>query len=530
MLISTLDLYKEEKWEADVCVMGAGAAGITLANEFLKKGLTVCILEAGCEKPDHDVQKYASAKNVSSPYPNPSNSRVRMLGGTSNHWANNTSPLSPIDFEKRDGLPRSGWPIKFQDLEGYYELAAEYCGTGRDGYDLDSWHEKFGISPTIKTSGKLKLNIAKAAVPPTRFYKSHGAELVNSDNVKLIKFAQVTDLEMDINGVVNKAIISSPAGKIHKVEASEFIMAFGGLENARMLIHFNNKNKNRMGNKYDNVGRNFMDHPTLRAAHIYTTDPSKFSMFKGEMTPDYKRFVLNFFELSENVLKEKQLTNLRLPLDEANREQLSHGISSFHLLKEKLSGKNISGDVASHITKMVMDIDVVANTISKKVRDREIIESAHDFAGFQVPLMMEQTAHRDNRVYLSNKNDRYGIPKLSIDWKVHKEDRDRLWRGLDVFSSEIGALGLGRVRSLKERESRLFGDQIGFGHHHMGTTRMSDSVEDGVVDSEQRVFGVKNLSIAGCSVFPTGGHVPPTLTIVAMSIRLADIVAKRLNG
>jgi len=530
--ISTLDIQEDKTWSADVCIMGAGVAGITLANEFAQKGLTVCILDAGGEAFDENIQRQAKADKISVPYPDASHSRLRMLGGTSNHWANNTSPLSPIDFEKRDGLPNSGWPISFSDLSDYYEKAAVYCGTGSDGYDLETWHKRFKISPTISplNTGNLKLNIAKAAVPPTRFYKEHGKNLDLSKETTLITFAQVTDLEFnEFTGKINRAKITSPGGRIHKVEAAEFIMAFGGLENARMLIHFNNNNKNKLGNSLDNVGRYFMDHPTLRAAHVYTKEPSLFTMFKGEMTPDYKRFVLNFFELGEGVLKEKELTNLRLPLDKANRQQLSHGVSSFHLLKEKMSGKNISGDLASHLTNLVMDFDVVADTISRKAWNKPVFDSVDDFAGFQVPLMMEQTAHRDNQVYLSNKKDRYGIPKLSIKWQVHQDDKDRLWRGLDVFSSELGALGLGRVRSLKDRESRLFDDQIGFGHHHMGTTRMSETSEKGVVDQEQRVFGVKNLSVAGCSVFATGGHVPPTLTIVATSIRLAEIVSKRIN-
>jgi choline dehydrogenase-like flavoprotein len=130
---------------------------------------------------------------------------------------------------------------------------------------------------------------------------------------------------------------------------------------------------------------------------------------------------------------------------------------------------------------------------------------------------------------LSNRRDKHGIPLLNINWRITEKDKERLWRAIDIFGLEVAKLGLGRVRSLKDRASRLFDDQIGFGHHHMGTTRMSESPKNGVVDSEQRVFGVTNLSMAGSSVFSTGGHVPPTLTIVATSIRLSEIVAKRLS-
>ena len=158
----------------------------------------------------------------------------------------------------------------------------------------------------------------------------------------------------------------SPNNVSHTVESGRYVMAFGGLENARMLLHFNNLNNNEMGNQGGSVGAYFMDHPTLRGAQLYTNDPSKFTLFKGEMLSDYKRFVLNFIELSEDKLKEEQLTNVRLPLVEATRQQLSHGVSSFHMLKDRLSGKSISGDLAGHITNVVMDLDIVADTVSRK--------------------------------------------------------------------------------------------------------------------------------------------------------------------
>lgn len=532
MYINGKTLSSSRKFTADVCVLGAGVAGITMANELAKKGLSVCLLEAGGETRDEKVQKSAKANSVPSIYPDPMSSRLRMLGGTSNHWANNTSPLSPIDFEKREGFDVSGWPIRYEDLLPYYDKAAEYCGAGNDGYDPKYWHNKFSTAPVIGSDNPtLKLGMAKASVPPTRFFKEHGETLKLNNKVTIISYAEVVSLKYsNSRKSIDYIEFKSPNNVSHTVESGRYVMAFGGLENARMLLHFNNLNNNEMGNQGGSVGAYFMDHPTLRGAQLYTNDPSKFTLFKGEMLSDYKRFVLNFIELSEDKLKEEQLTNVRLPLVEATRQQLSHGISSFHMLKDRLSGKSISGDLAGHITNVVMDLDIVADTVSRKKWGTPIIESVNEQGGFQVPLMMEQTPYRENRVSLSNRRDKHGIGLLNINWRITNKDKERLWRAIDIFSMEMGKQGLGRVRSLKERSSRLFADQIGFGHHHMGTTRMSNSPEDGVVDSEQKVFGVSNLFMAGCSVFSTGGHVPPTLTIVATTIRLADIIANKVNG
>lgn len=531
MKLDTRDFHQTQRWTADVCIMGGGVAGITLANELAKNGVSVILLDAGGEVHDPQVQKDAEAASVSYPYPDPSQSRLRRLGGTSNHWANNTSPLSPIDFEVRDGLPESGWPITFQTLSPYYAKAGVYCGVGEDGYDLQHWLKEFELEPTVpngQTEG-LRLAIAKASLPPTQFYRAHGASLNRRAAVKLVTYAQVTDVLFDpTNKRVEQVSVMAPNGIYHTVEAQEVVMAFGGLENARMLLHFNNMSNNALGNQHDVVGRYFMDHPTVRGAQVFTKMPEAFRLFSGEVPSDYRRFVLNFFELTERRLREHELTNIRMPLTKATRQQLSRGVSSFHLLKERLTGQQISGSVLSHLTNVVMDLDIVADTVSRKVVQQPLFDSVDDFGGFEVPLMMEQTPHRDNRITLSAQKDRFGIPKMDIEWQLHAEDKKRLWRGLDIFAAEMGALGLGRVRSLVEQESRIFGDQIGFGHHHMGTTRMASTPEKGVVDAEQRVFGTANLSIAGCSVFATGGHVPPTLTIVATSIRLAEIIRNRV--
>jgi choline dehydrogenase-like flavoprotein len=165
---------------------------------------------------------------------------------------------------------------------------------------------------------------------------------------------------------------------------------------------------------------------------------------------------------------------------------------------------------------------MVIEAVSRKSFDTKIFDSAEQNAGFEIPLMMEQTPDKDNQVTLSRKLDKYGIPKVNINWRLNSQDIDFLWKTLELVGRDLGALSLGRMRLLKERSSRLFGNQMGFGHHHMGTTRMAENETKGVVDSELKVFGTDNFYIGGSSVFPTGGHVPPTLTIVALSIRLAD--------
>jgi len=504
---------------ADICIMGAGVAGITLANELKDKYDNIILLDAGGEHYEESIQEFYDAHTVSPFYPNPKDSRLRFLGGASNHWANNTSPFSPIDFEKRSWVPNSGWPIGYNDLAPFYVKAAMYCQTESDSYNPDYWLPKLQKQTLLTGANYSELAIAKASVPPTRFFHVHGNALVKSSKVHIYSYASVTDLTFNPNDQSVKKIKFSSYNRLeHSIQADKFVMAFGGLENARMLLYFNNKYNNQLGNKFDNVGRYFMDHPTLNAAQIF----SKSDQLNNMSTMDKQRFIVAFFQLTESTLRENETTNLRMPVVAANEYQMSDGISSFHILKQAIAEREVPEQFGKHLSNFVSDIDMVMEAVARKQFDTTLFDDATAISGFQIPMMIEQTPHRSNRIYLSKRKDKLGIPKLNIEWELKQSDRDYLWRTLELFGRDLGALSLGRLRLLKERSSRLFGDQMGFGHHHMGTTRMSDSPETGVVDSHQKIFGTNNFYVAGCSVFPTGSHIPPTLTIAATTIRLAQ--------
>jgi choline dehydrogenase-like flavoprotein len=528
MIIDGKKLIKSKSFEADLCIMGCGVAGTVLANELNNIFPNIVIIESGDEWYSQEAQDLYAASKPPKYYPDPIHSRLRFLGGASNHWGNNTSPLSSIDFEKRDWIPNSGWPISLKDVSPYYPKAAKYCGTGEDGYETQHWLKHFKQNNLVSSSANVEIGIAKASIPPVRFFAEHGEVIKSSKKITLIKNSNIVDIQFNSQSKkIDKVTFQSYNDISHFVEAKQYVMCFGGIENARMLAYFNLKNKNSLGNQNDNVGRYFMDHNTVRAAHLYTKNRELFELFEGQFI-DTRR-VLSFFQLSEKALKENQTTNLRIPLVNATEYELSDGISSFHILSQSAQEEKLPDNMWSHLSNVLMDSDMVIEAISRKKFDKRLFDHANEFSGYRSPLMIEQTPNRHNRIKLSNGNDRYGIPKIEINWRLTDLDKKLVWRGLELFAKEAGAQSLGRIRLLKERESRIFGDQMGFGSHHMGTTRMADDAEFGVVDKDLKVFGTENLFVAGCSVFPTGGHVPPTMTIVALTIRLAKYL-KESNG
>lgn len=528
MIIDASSLENGSAYVADVCVMGGGVAGIVLANE-LSKSLNVIVLEAGGEHYTPEAQElYASARPNPNGLPDTRHSRLRFLGGSSNHWENNVSPFEPLDFEKRDWIDNSGWPISYADIEPYYAKAGDYCGVQGDGYQTEYWEKTLSHSRAMPKSKTLTTDIAKASVPPVRFFASHGDSLRQSAAVKIIKNANVVGVDYEKeSGKVIKAYFSSKPGKTNSVSAKVFVMCFGGIENARMLLTFNESNDNKLGNQHDNVGRYFMDHPVVRAAHFFAHDTSLFDLYQSAQLEG--RIAVGFFNFQEDFVRKNHLTNMRMPITPQTNYVLSDGISSHHILSDAFSEGELPDNFGTHIMNYIRDIDMVAEATLRKGFSKRFFDSADEIGGYELAVMIEQTPHRDNRIKLSDIKDIFGIKKLEIDWEIKNEDKERFWRGLEFFAQEIAANSLGRVKLLKERSPRVWGNQLGYGHHHMGTTRMSNDYKSGVVDGDQLVYGTRNLFVAGSSVFPTGGHVPPTLTIVATAIRLAKKINKEIN-
>ena len=281
MIVDGKSLEKATAFSADICILGGGVAGIVLANELKDRFSNIIVIESGSESYSAEAQELYSPAKVPTLYPDPSYSRLRFLGGASNHWGNNTSPLSPIDFEKREWIPNSGWPISYQDIAPYYVKAAKYCGTGEDGYNTEYWLNYFNEKSLTGDSKNLEVAIAKAAMPPVRFFQTHGKPLQTSNNITLIKNSNVIDLSFNESSKkVEKVTFNSYSDVNHTVDATQFIMCFGGIENARMMSFFNLKYNNKLGNKNDNVGRYFMDHTTVRASHLQTLNRDLFELFE----------------------------------------------------------------------------------------------------------------------------------------------------------------------------------------------------------------------------------------------------------
>lgn len=528
MKLQTNEIPENSELTFDLCIVGGGPAGITIARELAKTNISVCLVESGGLEYDQETQDLYQSSKSSPIYPDTDYSRLRYFGGASNHWDGSCGPLSPIDFEKRDWVPNSGWPITYDELKPHYIKAQRYCELGEFNYSADHWENQTGYSKLPLNDGLIESRVAQSS-PPTRFATKWGQSLFTEDNVSVILNGNVTDLISESKDtIVNTAIVRSLAGNQFRVRAKKFILAMGGIENARMLLQWTSNKDTALPITSRSIGRYFMDHPIIEAAYFFPFDPSREERFYNHWSAIGVEGY-GYLNFSEAALKTYQLTNFRMPLKPVDNFQASLAIASTHSMKKSIANGMFPNHFWKHIRNIASDLDMVAEGVARKKYSRRIFDHADEHAGFVFDAMMEQTPSKDNRVELSSEKDPLGIAKVSIKWQVSDDDKERAWRAFSILGKEIAAARLGRVRLIKEMKNQVWDDQMGFGHHHMGTTRMASSPFHGVVDSKNKVFGLNNLYVAGSSVFPTGGHVPPTLTIVALSVRLAQALKEEFH-
>ena len=504
--------------KADFCIIGAGPAGITIARELNKGKQRVCMVESGGFDSAPETQALYEGENIGQPYFDLDICRLRYFGGTTNHWNGQCAPLSQMDFEERPWVPHSGWPISKADLDPYYLKALPVCEIGPYNFEAQAW-TNWGIVPPSFNPEKIQSHFWQNS-PPTRFGQVYRKELESAENITVLLNANVTHIRTDKSGEkVTHVDLSALNGKKGQVRANVFVLACGGMENPRLLLISNDVQPEGLGNKYDLVGRFFMDHNTALCGKVELVDAEyllktyKPKHFQGiRYRPGLK--------MGEEEQKQKQVLNICATFKQ--EDTVPQGIKAGRQLVNDL-GELEFEDIDDHILTILGDLDDVADYVGCRLDGVE--DCAKDV---YLRTRQEQAPNPLSRVSLSQELDVLGSPRLRLDWQFTELDRKSLKAMALTLGSEFGRLNMGRVQLptwyVEDREP----EWISASYHHMGTTRMADNPSNGVVNKDCRVHGLENLYVAGSSVFPTSGFVNPTLTIVALALRLADHLS--MNG
>lgn len=568
MIIDARRVPSGETIETEVCIVGAGPAGITLAHELLGKDFRVCLLETGGLEANPEIQSMAAGAGdtIGDFYPGAIYMRSRQYGGTANQWNIDMGdslgnknpgvryvPLDEIDFEKRDWVPHSGWPIKKATLDPYYERAHALCQIGPYQYDVEAWQDE-QAKPLPFRGDRLTTKMFQFG-PRGIFLDDYRKQLEESSNVTLYLYATALELETDdLAKTVTQVRVASLEGNEFRIAAKAVILTLGGIESARLLLLSDKTQKAGLGNQNDVVGRYFMDHPLIRSGMMFPADRNVIdSLALYDTRWVNGTMVIAKPVLSEAVMRQEQLLNINLAmfprpniyginplrslLPQGKRFR-SKAVESAQVLMKSAKRKELPKNLLSHLGNLLTGVDDLMYYQWRKeprilhrygmdtggwfnVPDKET-----RFGCFEVFHLSEQAPDPENRVTLSSERDRLGCRKVQIHWRWNDIDIRSSRRAQEIFAEEFARIGLGRLKiELDRGVPQIF---LPSTHHHMGTTRMHDDPKQGVVDANCQVHGVSNLFIASSSVFPTGSYANPTLTILAIAIRVADHVKTQI--
>jgi choline dehydrogenase-like flavoprotein len=524
-----------------VSIIGAGIAGITLALELEKIGFTVNLLEGGGLEFESDSHSLYRGNQSGREYYDLDASRVRMFGGTSTHWAGNCRELSAIDFKPRDWIDNSGWPISYAELKPYYAKASTYLQLDTRRNNLPSnWSEQAMSVPVNSELSELFVTQFSPIGPDKPFFtalnfgKEYKSRIEKSKLINLFLHANVTCLNGDTSGEQVKSIqVKTFTGKSFNFKSVYFILATGGIENARLLLISNQANKVGLGISQENVGRYFMEHAEVKIGHMLAsqTDLSVYDMFltplnrvNANKSTQFRTKV--YYTFNEDVQKSNRLLSTKISLnrDDVQSSLKSKGFNSFRRLYNDMKNGVFTDGFPYHLRNVIVDIDDVAKGLKDKITAKEPKLNL-----FNVQLQTEHEPQRTNRVTLIDEKDKLGMPKVNLHWSLSKNDYRSIRVAADLIAREFGAAGVGRMKITIPENDEQLENEIKGAWHHMGTTRMGVSEKNAVVDLNCKVFGVSNLFIAGSSVFPTGGHSVPTFTIAALAVRLAQHLKDIIN-
>jgi choline dehydrogenase-like flavoprotein len=514
MLVDARTLPKNTVIETDVCIVGAGAAGITLAKEFIGQPFRVCLLESGGFEFEEKTQDLYSGENVG--FPIPLNiMRLRYFGGSTSHWGNYCSPLDEMDFEARDWIPHSGWPFKKSQLDSYYERAQNLCRLGPFAYNCEFWQTK--TSPLLPfASNRVVTSIFQMREPATRFGTVYRKEILEAPNITTFLYANLLNIDTDVTArTVTRLSVSCLQGNKFVIAGKLFVLATGAIENARLLLLSNDISRVGLGNQNDLVGRFFMSHALCEPALFLPSDPLiPATLYVNSKPPVDKLKVTGHLTLSHETQRQHKLLNFNAVLFPVYMAQTG-------LMSLKRLAKREFDTLAKELRNIVADIDGVATAAYWK-----LLKGVIPVRAFSLTCAIEQSPNPASRVTLSSERDALGKQRVRLNWQLRPVDKRSLRRSLEIVGAELGRAGLGRLKIDLKESDESWPEVIRDAGHHMGTTRMHLDPKQGVVDENCRVHGMSNLFLAGSSVFPTSGHANPTLTIVALALRLAAYVKR----
>ncbi len=513
-----------------VCIIGGGVAGQTLAIKLGQHNISCLIVESGDKDFRKDTQKLAEGQNVGENYYSLDTTRLRLFGGTAAIWGGRCAELDPIDFEKRNYLPHSGWPITKTDLDPYYAQVSHSMGLKRPSQGR-LWAE-IGKTPPSFDSKKLDTDLWSFDEDGERFtnLKRNGL-----DTATILLNATMTEMDVNDQGEVQSIKVKSLNGKSAIIKAEKFVLAAGAIETVRLLMAAVPARPKGFGNRSGNLGRYFMEHPHARGGEIIPVNLAQsLSVLPRALRVKGKRYAAYMRPAPE---LQRKFGILNTSISFAPRRRIGEKLEVFRTTTNKLKHDLPSSKVWRSLYHNAKALAVRGLEITDPWSSIINMKLSGDRLGLFTIVRAEQAPNPESRIFLNSKVDVFGLAQATLDWRFSEIDRISVRVLMETLKDEYTRLGWGEVipsqwlsdPSVTWKTDPLISAHPIGGYHHMGGTRMSETPQTGVVNADCRLHDSPNLFIASSSVFPTSGWANPTLTIMALAQRLGDHLSGELN-
>jgi choline dehydrogenase-like flavoprotein len=525
MFVDAQSLDDDSRLKTDVCIVGAGPAGISAANQLRGAGVDCVLVESGGLSVDPDIQSLSKGDVVGLHYRALDFCRARVFGGNGTLWRGATTPLDDIDFAERDWVPGSGWPIGKANLQPFYDAARGVMRVGPDMFDERTWRY-LGMEPFLENTRSLTTQFWQFS-PLQPFGQPFRKVFAAAATLKVLLNATVTNLQVDaLCATVDTVKVRSKGGKSIDIAARIVILACGAMENARILLLSRDIAPAGLGNGNDLVGRFYMDHPHVPCALLKSTDLRRILEVAGVRSRKNGTWFRPIFRLADEVQRQEQVLNCSATFEFVSEVDVM--MAAFQAFQRA----NRSRRFYAGLLRTMM-------TVASRPRDSFFQLYRYYLLGKSMmprenSLMLytrsEPMPSADSRVRLTDELDANGQNRIALDWRLNLIDKRTILVMANQMAAELRRMGLGDLEILpwvQDGTNDWPADLLG-GLHHMGTTRMSADPRSGVVDRDCRVHGIGNLYVAGASVFPTVGWANPTMTVVALALRLASHVTDLL--
>lgn len=510
---------------AGVAVFGAGPAGITLALELAGRGLSIVLVDSGVFGPPEpyaeDIARWSELgiRDVETPRCN------RRVGGSTWLWGSHARPLDPIDFERREWVPHSGWPVTYGEMSPHFERAWDLLEL-RSGPGEDVAWDARGV-PGSKT-----YDWPEVQFPLNRFgaveFSQRASALRDLPGITIVTAAAASDVRLtpDLSRV-DHVVCAVPGGGRIRVEAERYVLAAGGVENPAILLRSASQMGEGVGNVHGVVGRFLQGHPTFDCRYRFLRD---FELAPA-MQIDWKRALTGNIQARREILRGYYFSKLALAEGVQREHRLLNAAGALCGFRNFDAGQtwrdfasfvseNGGGAAGPAAEQTLLNFVSRPLDLLKALRAARAGRSEVEFF-FTLQFACEQSPNPLSRVVLSGDRDALGNRRPALDWRITDLDRRSMRRTAELIGLAHESRGLAETRLETPVNNPAWPCAIHGGFHYIGTTRMGDDPRTSVVDRDCRVHGVDNLFIAGCSVFPTSGHAPPTLTLIALASRLA---------